>query len=158
VDPGDLLGVVADRDGQLVQLTAPLAPITIALRIVPAPTTVPPNLVGRWSNVSSEIGSSYTFSADGSYVYVFRYRVSAGGCLALGGLDITQSGRVRVEGDQITFIPASGSYVSYDCHGVGTRKPPNLQPVAYRYAIVNQGGRIVLQLIGTKETVSFNKG
>src|SRR5262249_21280127 len=92
VDPGDLFGGVLETDGTLKLLTAPLEGVEVTVRVLPTVQgSVPAEIVGNWlSRSGGGARLSYTFNANGSYVYAGRYEPSVS-CI-VGGFAITESG------------------------------------------------------------------
>jgi hypothetical protein len=115
----------------------------------------PAELVGDWEYAGSILRALYSFDAQGGYVYASRLDVSSG-CIVIAAIELTESGRVEVAGERITFVPRTRTNVETDC--VGHKKPQavNLDPKMVAYRLV-AGSPPTLELIGEKTTTAYKK-
>jgi hypothetical protein len=115
----------------------------------------PAALVGDWEYAGSILRALYSFDAQGGYIYASRLDVSSG-CIVIAAIELTESGRVEVAGDRITFVPRTRTNVETDC--VGHKKPQavNLDSKVVAYRLI-AGSPPTLELIGEKTTTAYKK-
>ncbi len=122
VDDDDWLGVVADESGAARAFTnaAAGADGIMAVQQQAVVTDVPEALVGAWFAVATGVGvtNEWTFEADASASNAFTINSSV--CGGGAGTAINSQGVISVDGEQLTFSPASGQKTVKPCSGDAT--------------------------------------
>ncbi len=122
VDDGDWVGVVADESGAARAFTSAAAGADgiMAVQQEAVATGVPAELVGDWFAVATSVGvtNEWTFAADGSARNAFTINSSV--CGGGAGTAINSQGVISVDGEQLTFSPASGQKTVKPCSGNAT--------------------------------------
>ena len=122
VDDGDWVGVVADESGAARAFTnaAAGADGIMAVQQKAVATDVPEGLVGSWFAVAKGVGvtNEWAFAADGSASNAFTINSSV--CGGGAGTAINSQGVISVDGEQLTFSPASGQKTVKPCSGNAT--------------------------------------
>ena len=134
LDVGDVSGGVRESDRSLKLLQPPITGLVLAMTIVPASqSSVPAELVGAWASVGGEAAIGVTINANATYARAYRYETAR--CIVIKTIEITEQGRVHTRNDQITFVPEKESYVSTNCAGTPTSKPPTLSPSIHTWRV-----------------------
>jgi len=122
VDDDDYVGVVADESGAARAFTSAAADADgiMAVQQEVAATAVPAELVGDWFAVSASVGatSEWRFAADGNASSAFT--LNSAFCGGGAGTAINSQGVIAVDGDELTFSPASGQKTVKPCSGSST--------------------------------------
>lgn len=122
LDDDDYVGVVADESGTARAFTGGAAGADgiMSVQHEVLATAVPDELVGDWFTVASSIGvtNEWRFAADGSATNAFTLNSSV--CGGGAGTAISSQGVISVDGEQLTFQPASGQKTVKPCAGPAT--------------------------------------
>jgi hypothetical protein len=134
LDAGDVIEGVRESDGSLKLLQPPITGLALAMTVVPtSQSSVPAELVGTWSSVGGEAAIGVTINANATYARAYRYETAR--CIVIKKIEITEQGHVNTRNDQITFVPEKEPYVSTNCTGTPTTKPPNLIPSIHTWRV-----------------------
>lgn len=114
----------------------------------PAGTTptgsVPPELVGVWGRVGLSDGTSFTFEADGSTIFVASNKTASSYCDY--GFEVKASGVTTVSKDTLVFHRLEGTVVTESCDKP-TGKALDPADITYRYTLgANEEGAPELSL------------
>jgi len=122
VDDDDWVGVVTDESGTARAFTSAAAGADgiMAVQREALATDVPEELVGDWFTLDTSIGitNEWKFAADGGASNAFTLNSSV--CGGGAGMAISSQGVISVEGEQLTFSPASGQKTVKPCSGNAT--------------------------------------
>jgi hypothetical protein len=122
VDDDDYVGVVADESGaaRAFMGAAAGADGIMAVQQEVVATDVPAELVGDWFTVSPSVGvtNEWRFASDGGASNAFTINSSV--CGGGAGSAINSQGVIGVDGDELTFSPASGQKTVTSCGGDAT--------------------------------------
>ena len=139
VEEGDLFGTYAEANGNSKAVTPPASDIAFVLTPIPvAQATLPAELVGNWTSLSSEEAIAYNFRADATFTYAYRYEPSS--CLAVSLLEVTNTGKVSTSGTAMSLRKTAGLYKRFDCAGVGTSEPNTMGTQSFTWHTGTESG------------------
>lgn len=146
VDDDDYVGVVVDESGAARAFTSAAASAdgVMAIQEPTVATDVPEELVGDWFVVASSIGvtNGWTFGADGSASNAFTMNSAV--CGNGAGTATNSKGSISVDGDELTYSPASGQKTVKPCSGDATTTDYYTSPRHFTWRVgastTTQGG------------------
>ncbi|HYQ42263.1 MAG TPA: hypothetical protein VER11_09845 [Polyangiaceae bacterium] len=115
--------------------------------------SVPPELVGLWSQVGLSSGMSYEFSADGTTIQAFSNETNYGCDLKI---ELSSSGVTTVSGDSLIYHRLEGTLGTKTCSTI-TTKAAEPADIAYRYALGSYddgGAKLSLYRVNEDGTLS----